>query len=62
VLAEFYKISQEVYEKQAATDPQIKKVYDSYKQFMKNSMPYQKMSEQTYYQVREQFTRTDPTK
>lgn len=62
VLAEFYKISQEVYEKQAATDPQVKKVYDSYKQFMKNSMPYQKMSEQTYYQVREQFTRTDPTK
>jgi TRAP-type mannitol/chloroaromatic compound transport system substrate-binding protein len=62
VLAEFYKISQEVYEKQAATDPQVKKVYDSYKQFMKNSMPYQKMSEQTYYQVREQFTPTDPTK
>ncbi len=62
VLAEFYKISQEVYEKQAATDPQVKKVYDSYKQFMKNSMPYQKMSEQTYYQVSEQFTPTDPTK
>jgi TRAP-type mannitol/chloroaromatic compound transport system substrate-binding protein len=55
VLAQFYKISQEVYEKQAATDPQVKKVYDSYKQFMQKSMPYQKMSEQTYYQVRERF-------
>jgi TRAP-type mannitol/chloroaromatic compound transport system substrate-binding protein len=55
VLAQFYKISQEVYEKQAATDPQVKKVYDSYKQFMQKSVPYQKMSEQTYYQVRERF-------
>lgn len=61
VLAHFYKISQEIYEKQAATDPQIKKVYDSYKQFMKKSVPYQKMSEQTYYQVREQFSLPDTT-
>jgi TRAP-type mannitol/chloroaromatic compound transport system substrate-binding protein len=55
VLAELYKISQEVYAKQAAADPQIKKVYDSYKQFLEKSMPYQKMSEQTYYEVREKF-------
>jgi TRAP-type mannitol/chloroaromatic compound transport system substrate-binding protein len=57
VLAQFYKISQEVYAQQAAKDPQIKKVYDSYKQFLDKSMPYQKMSEQTYYEVREAFSK-----
>ncbi len=57
VLAQFYAISQAVYEQQAATDPQVKKVYDSYKQFMQKSMPYQKMSEQTYYDVREKFSK-----
>src|SRR5690606_15037686 len=56
VLAHFYKISQDVYAKQAAADPQVRKVYDAYKQFMQKSTPYQKMSEQTYYEVREQFT------
>jgi TRAP-type mannitol/chloroaromatic compound transport system substrate-binding protein len=59
VLAQFYKISQEVYAQQSAKDPQIKKVYDSYKQFLDKSMPYQKMSEQTYYEVREAFTKLD---
>ena len=59
VLAQFYKIAQEVYEQQAAADPQVKKVYDSYKQFMQKSMPYQKMSEQTYYEVREKFYQKD---
>jgi TRAP-type mannitol/chloroaromatic compound transport system substrate-binding protein len=59
VLAQFYKISQEVYAQQAAKDPQIKKVYDSYKQFLDKSMPYQKMSEQTYYEVREVFSKSD---
>lgn len=59
VLAQFYKISQEVYAQQAAKDPQIKKVYDSYKQFLDKSMPYQKMSEQTYYEVREEFFKPD---
>ncbi len=60
VLAQFYKISQEVYAQQSAKDPQIKKVYDSYKQFLDKSMPYQKMSEQTYYEVREAFTTSNP--
>jgi len=57
VLAEFYKISQEVYTKQAANDPQLKKVYDSYKQFMQKSAAYQKMSEQSYGEVRDRFSR-----
>ncbi len=55
VLAHFYQISQQVYTNQAAADPQVKKVYESYKQFLEKSMPYQKMSEQTYYEVREKF-------
>lgn len=54
VLKRFYEISQEVYAKQAAQDPQFKKVFDSYMAFMKDAAPYQKISEQTYYEVREQ--------
>lgn len=54
VLARFYEISQQVYEQQSAKDPQFKKVYESYKNFMKDSAAYQKISEQTYYEVREQ--------
>ncbi len=54
VLKHFYEISQQVYAEQAAKDPQFKKVYDSYSAFMKDSAAYQKISEQTYYEVREQ--------
>ncbi len=54
VLQRFYEISQQVYAQQAAKDPQFKKVYDSYSAFMKDSAAYQKISEQTYYEVREQ--------
>jgi TRAP-type mannitol/chloroaromatic compound transport system substrate-binding protein len=57
VLKRFYEISQQVYQQQAAKDPQFKKVYDSYSAFMKDSASYQKISEQTYYEVREQQTR-----
>lgn len=56
VLKRFYEISQEVYMQQAAKDPQFKKVYDSYSAFMKDSAAYQKISEQTYYDVREQWS------
>lgn len=54
VLRHIYKIAQQVYAEQAAKDPQFKKVYDSYSAFMKDSAAYQKISEQTYYEVREQ--------
>ena len=54
VLQHFYAITQQVYAQQAAKDPQFKKVYDSYSAFMKDSAAYQKISEQTYYEVREQ--------
>lgn len=53
VLERFYEISMQVYDQQAAGDPQFKKVYDSYKSFMNDSAAYQKISEQTYYDVRE---------
>lgn len=54
VLKRFYDITQQVYERQAAKDPQFNKVYRSYKAFMEDAADYQKISEQTYYQVREQ--------
>ena len=56
VLKRFYEISQEVYKQQAAQDPQFNKVYESYAAFMKDSTAYQKLSEQTYYNVREALT------
>ncbi|MFC3114618.1 TRAP transporter substrate-binding protein [Cellvibrio fontiphilus] len=55
VLQHFYKITQQVYVEQAAKDPQFKKVYESYKAFMEDAGDYQKISEQAYYEVREQL-------
>lgn len=55
VLQHFYKITQQVYAEQAAKDPQFKKVYESYKAFMEDAGDYQKISEQAYYEVREQL-------
>lgn len=56
VLKHFYEIAQQVYTEQAEKDPQFKKVYESYKTFMNDSSDYQKISEQTYYEVRSQLT------
>ncbi|ACE83087.1 TRAP transporter substrate-binding protein [Cellvibrio japonicus] len=56
VLKRYYEIAQQVYAAQAAKDPLFKKVYDSYKAFMKDASPYQKISEQTYYEVREKLS------
>lgn len=57
VLKRYYDIAQQVYEQQAAKDPLFKKVYESYKAFMKDSAPYQKISEQAYYETREKLTK-----
>lgn len=57
VLKHFYDIAQQVYTEQAAKDPQFKKVYESYKNFMEGSAAYQKISEQTYYEVRDKVAR-----
>jgi TRAP-type mannitol/chloroaromatic compound transport system substrate-binding protein len=56
VLKRFYEISRQVYEQQAAKDPKFKKVYDSYKSFLSDSKEYQKISEQTYYEVRDSLS------
>lgn len=55
VLERFYTISQDVYEKQAAADPMFKKVYESYKAFLEDSADYQKITEHTYYDIREKL-------
>ena len=59
VLARYYEIAQQVYAAQAAKDPLFNKVYESYRAFMKDAAPYQKISEQAYYQVREQLRAGD---
>ena len=53
VLMRLHQIADSVYAEQAKADPMVKKVYESYKQFMDKSAPYQRMSEQAYFDVRD---------
>lgn len=53
VLQYLYDITQTVYTEQAAQDPLFKKVYESYKAFLDDAAEYHKISEQTYYEIRE---------
>lgn len=53
VLQRLYDISMTIYAEQAASDPSFKKVYDSYKAFLDDATEYHKISEHTYYDVRE---------
>lgn len=56
VLQRLYRISRDIYAEQAAQDPLFKKVYDSYRDFLSRVSGYHKITEQTYYQVRETVT------
>jgi len=56
VLQRLYTISRDIYAEQAARDPLFKKVYASYRQFLARVSDYHKVTEQTYYQVREAVT------
>ncbi len=53
VLQHLRNISLELYAEQAARDPLFKKVYDSYEEFLQMVTEYHKISEHTYYDVRE---------
>ncbi|MGM8225334.1 TRAP transporter substrate-binding protein [Cellvibrio sp. ARAG 10.3] len=53
VLQHLYDISMQLYAEQAAKDPMFKKVYDSYQAFLQMATEYHKVSEHTYYDVRE---------
>lgn len=57
VLQHLHDISMQVYAEQAAQDPSFKKVYDSYKAFLADATEYHKITEHTYYEVREQMAR-----
>ncbi|MDZ7924493.1 MAG: TRAP transporter substrate-binding protein [Marinagarivorans sp.] len=52
VLQSFAKISEDIYQENAATDPQFKKIYDSYKIFLEKIRPYHDISEKAYYDFR----------
>lgn len=56
VLQRLYTISREIYAEQAARDPLFKKIYHSYRDFLARVSDYHKITEQTYYQVREAVT------
>lgn len=55
VLRQLHDIAMNLYAEQAAQDPSFKKVYDSYKVFLDKVTEYHKISEQTYYEVREKM-------
>lgn len=53
VLQYLYDISMQLYAEHSALDPAFKKVYDSYRAFLEDARAYHKISEHTYYEVRE---------
>jgi TRAP-type mannitol/chloroaromatic compound transport system substrate-binding protein len=53
VLQHLHDIAMTIYAEQTAADPSVKKVYDSYKAFLDDASEYHKISEHTYYDVRE---------
>ncbi len=54
VLQRLYDISQDIYREQAEDDEMFRKVYDSYTSFLDDVREYHKISEHTYYDIREQ--------
>lgn len=54
VLQRLYDISQDIYREQAQDDEMFKKVHDSYMSFLNDVREYHKISEHTYYDIREQ--------
>ena len=56
VLQRLYTLSRDIYAEQAAQDPLFRKVYHSYRDFLARASNYHKITEQTYYQVRESVT------
>jgi TRAP-type mannitol/chloroaromatic compound transport system substrate-binding protein len=54
VLQRLYEISMQIYAEQSAQDPLFAKIYASYRDFLEDAREYHKISEHTYYDIREQ--------
>lgn len=54
VIQRLYDISRELFEQQAEEDPLFRKVWDSYRTFLTDVTDYHKITEHTYYDIREQ--------
>lgn len=54
VIQRLYDISQEIFQEQAERDPLFRKVWDSYREFLSEVTDYHKITEHTYYDIREQ--------
>jgi TRAP-type mannitol/chloroaromatic compound transport system substrate-binding protein len=54
VIQRLYDISRELFELQAEEDPLFRKVWDSYRTFLADVTDYHKITEHTYYDIREQ--------
>lgn len=53
VLQRLYEMSQAIYREQAADDPMFRKVWHSYRDFLETVTDYHKITEHTYYDIRE---------
>ncbi|MGD8176175.1 TRAP transporter substrate-binding protein [Marinimicrobium sp. ARAG 43.8] len=53
VLQRLYEMSQAIYREQAARDPMFRKVWHSYREFLGTVTDYHKITEHTYYDIRE---------
>ncbi len=54
VIQRLYAISQEIFQEQAELDPLFRKVWESYREFLAEVTDYHKITEHTYYDIREQ--------
>lgn len=52
VLAHLKKINTEILQETAAEDPQFARVYEAFKEFQQQVIPYHQISEEAYYQAR----------
>ncbi len=59
VIQRLYDISQEIFQEQAERDPLFRKVWHSYRDFLADVTNYHKISEHTYYDIREQVKQTE---
>ncbi|MFI2811137.1 MULTISPECIES: TRAP transporter substrate-binding protein [Microbulbifer] len=52
VLAHLKKVNRQILEETAAEDPQFARVYEAFKEFRDDVIPYHRISEEAYYQTR----------
>lgn len=55
VMAELFRISEEIYKEEAAKDPNFARVYESFSKFRKEAREYHNISEKAYLEIRDKL-------